>query len=88
MPEPVPVREPEPVLPAVATLPLPVRPQTWNVWELERLTRERAGADPARDEEWSFLLVYLRDFASPDGLLPLDFDDLVRESFAELVAGR
>jgi hypothetical protein len=65
-----------------------VQPQEWNVWELERLARARSGDDPLRDEEWSYLLVYLRDFASPDGLLPVDFDPLVRESFGELVAAR
>jgi hypothetical protein len=72
----------------VATLPLPAHPQEWNVWELERLARSRAGDDPVRDEELGYLLVYLREFASPDGLLPETFDGLVRESFGELVAGR
>ena len=43
--------------------------------------------DPAREEERNYLLMYLRDFASPDGILPVDFDSLVRESFGELVAG-
>ncbi len=60
----------------------------WNVWELERGAREHAGIDAARDEEWAFLLVYLREFATPDGFLPLDFDALVRESFPELIAVR
>ena len=45
-----------------------------------------AGDDLVRDEERSYLLVYLRDFASPDGLLPEDFDLLVRESFGDLIA--
>jgi hypothetical protein len=58
----------------------------WNVWELERLARRLGGADAARDEEWAFLLVYLREFANPEGALPPDFDALVRESFPELVA--
>jgi hypothetical protein len=30
--------------------------------------------------------MYLRDFASPEGRLPSDFDELVRESFGDLVA--
>jgi hypothetical protein len=63
-------------------------PQEWNLWELERLTRERTGDDPVRDEEREYLLVYLREFASPDGLLPVDFDGLVRESFGDLLDGR
>ncbi len=61
-------------------------PRRWNLWELERLTRAVAGDDVVRDEERSYLLVYLRDFASPDGLLPEDFDLLVRESFGDLIA--
>jgi hypothetical protein len=58
----------------------------WNVWELEKLARRLGGNDSARDEEWAFLLVYLREFANPEGLLPTDFDALVRESFPELVS--
>jgi hypothetical protein len=49
------------------------------------LVRERG----AEDEERAVLLVYLRDFATPEGTLPVDFDGLVRESFSELLtAGR
>ena len=87
-PEPEPVREPEPTAAPVATLPLPVQAQEWNLWELERLTRERGGEDPTRDVEWGYLVVYLREFARPDGTLPTEFDDLVRESFGELIATR
>jgi hypothetical protein len=87
-PEPVPVAPAEPEPAPVATLPLLAQPQEWNVWEIERLARERSGADPVRDEEWGYLLVYLREFASPDGVLPTEFDGLVRDSFGELVAGR
>lgn len=80
--------EPEPMTPA----PRPVvtmasrrrRAQEWNLWELERLTRDLAGDDLARDEERSFLLMYLRDFADADGMLPSDFDGLVRDSFFDL----
>ncbi len=89
-PDPVPVvvapTEPEPA--PVATLPLPSQPQEWNVWEIERMARERSGVDPVRDEEWGYLLVYLREYASHDGILPTDFDALVRESFGELIAER
>jgi hypothetical protein len=87
-PEPEPDSEPEPEpepAAAVATLPLPVQAQEWNLWELERLTRERGGEDPARDVEWGYLVVYLRDYARPDGTLPTEFDGLVRESFGELL---
>ncbi len=93
-PEPAPEPEPEPVVafepepPTVTRLPVSLEPQTWNLWELERLARARSGDDPMRDEEWGYLLIYLREFASPEGVLPLDFDSLVRESFGELVADR
>ncbi|HVM16357.1 MAG TPA: hypothetical protein VM290_02090, partial [Gaiellaceae bacterium] len=86
-PEPEPQREPEPA-PQVVEL-FPGAPREWNLWELERLARDRAGQDPVADEERSYLLMYLREFASPDGLLPPDFDALVRESFGDLLtAGR
>jgi len=83
-PEPEPV--PEPVAAErVVALPLPATPREWNVWELERLVRQHSGADEIVDEERTFLLVYLRDFATPAGTLSVDFDDLVRESFGTLL---
>jgi len=89
-PEPEPEQEPE--LPPAAALPpsaAPANPREWNLWDLERMARDGAGADVARDEERSFLLMYLREFAGPDGLLPADFDALVRDSFGDLLgAGR
>ena len=89
-PEPVPAPTPpaEPELPpAVVPISHAHVTRQWNVWDLERLAREHAGDDPILDEERTFLLMYLRDFAGPDGLLPVDFDDLVRQSFGALVAG-
>ena len=83
-PEPDPEPEPEPE-PNVVELS-PAEPRDWNVWELERRAREQAGVDVARDEEWGYLLLYLREFASAEGTLPRDFDALVRESFGELIA--
>jgi hypothetical protein len=82
-PEPEPVPEPpreERVVPL-----RPQGPRTWNLWELERLARDQAGADAQRDEERAYLLMYLREFATPEGTLPADFDPLVRESFGELI---
>jgi hypothetical protein len=63
-------------------------PRRWNIWDLERLTREASGVDAVVDEERSFLLMYLREFAGPDGELPIDFDGLVRDSFGQLVGAR
>jgi len=90
-PEPVAVHAaaPEPAPPpAVVPIGLSAAPRQWNVWDLEQLARENAGGDPIADEERTFLLMYLRDFAGADGLLPVDFDDLVRQSFGGLVSGR
>jgi hypothetical protein len=87
VPEPFPEPEPEPrPEPIPAAAPSSLRDErAWNLWELERLARDHAGADPAKDEEWAFLFVYLREFADPDGMLPEHFDGLVRESFADLI---
>lgn len=91
-PEPAPEPEPEPEpAPAAATVvPIGVSalPRQWNIWDLERLTREASGGDAILDEERSFLLMYLREFAGPDGELPIDFDGLVRDSFGQLVGAR
>ena len=59
----------------------------WNVWQLERLLASQPKPDQERDYERSLLLVYLREFADLDGQLPPEFDDLVRESFGDLVRG-
>ena len=56
----------------------------WNIWELERTARAQAG-DHARDQEWAALFMHLRQFANADGVLPAQFDDLVRESFSRLI---
>jgi hypothetical protein len=87
-PPPPPSPAPEPVLPPAASVTRIGAPEQWNVWDLEQLAREHAGGDPIADEERTFLLMYLRDFAGPDGQLPADFDALVRQSFGELVANR
>ena len=93
--EPEPEPEPEPELEPAAAEPVVVvpigvgaSPRSWNLWDLERLSRESAGQDAVRDEERTFLLMYLREFAGPDGLLPDDFDSLVRDSFGDLVGAR
>jgi outer membrane biosynthesis protein TonB len=90
VPEPAqntqPARPPEP---EPRVVPLTARslgvPQQWNLWELERIARERSGTDAARDEERSFILMYLREFADADGVLPTSFDTIVRESFGDVL---
>jgi hypothetical protein len=74
---------PEPVEAAVLTLPFHVEPQEWNLSELDDLVRAARGVDPVRGEELGYLLHYLREFASPDRVLPISFDALVRQSFGE-----
>src|SRR5919201_1026240 len=74
-PEPVPTPAP----------PLIAEPREWNLWELERAAREHASDDVARNEERAYLLMYLREFAGPDGMLPADFDGLVRDAFGDLL---
>ena len=76
-PEPKPGREPE------------VEPESndprseWNIWELQRLVRERPDDD--RQEEWTAMILSLRDFARVDGTLPSEFDSLVRDAFGTLL---
>ena len=41
--------------------------------------------DVVRNEERSYLLMYLREFAGPDGILPADFDGLVRDAFGDVL---
>ena len=60
-------------------------PREWNLWELERAARDHATDDVARNEERSYLLMYLREFAGPDGVLPTDFDGLVRDAFGDVL---
>jgi hypothetical protein len=88
-PEPEPEKEVEPEEPVVS-LPQAVhrRPEGWNLWDLEQRGHQFAERDPARAEEWNALFVYLRDYARPDGTLPLEFDSLVQESFGELISRR
>jgi hypothetical protein len=100
-PPPAPPRPPAPPLPA-ARASRPAQPQgvvdmrrrataqarPWNLWDLERLARNELQGDPGRQEELSYLFVHLRQFASPDGSLPTEFDPLVRESLGDLLEKR
>ncbi|MFL5963203.1 MAG: hypothetical protein ACJ757_09975 [Gaiellaceae bacterium] len=80
-PEPTP--EPEPVAAAPEPEPEPEVAEAlqWNLWELDRALR---GSGEVTEEQ-EFLLMYLRDYAGPDGSLPIDFDGLVRESFGDVL---
>jgi hypothetical protein len=60
----------------------------WNLWDLERLARDELQLDPRRFQELSYLFVHLRQFATPDGTLPTEFDPLVRESLGDLLEQR
>jgi hypothetical protein len=95
-PDEVPPKEPEQPVQAAPPPPPPAEPQEtvrripqapkeWNIWDLERLVREQRGTNPERAEEWSLLLLHLRNYANAEGTIPVEFDPLVRESFGELV---
>jgi hypothetical protein len=58
------------------------------VWEIERAVREQGAAEPERVQEWNMLLLNLRQYANPEGTLPGGFDELVRESFGDLLESR
>ena len=78
-----PVPDPDPAPVAVAPPPaaapaVRVSGPPYNVWELERAFE----ASGTANDEQTFLLQYLRDYAGTDGRLPPEFDDLVGESFA------
>jgi len=94
-PLPAPRRESEPEL---ATPPVPAppssvvafpqrtfQPQSWNLWDLERIARAETKDHPERRDEFAYLFLHLREFATADGSLPAEFDGLVRESFAGLL---
>jgi hypothetical protein len=84
-PEPEPKPEPEPG-PAVVPLALcDPTPRAWNLWRLEELAASKDG-DPTRIEERGLLLLHMRQFASPAGELPTEFDPLVREAFGSDLA--
>jgi outer membrane biosynthesis protein TonB len=95
VPPPPPEPEPEPeAQPEPEPAPAPARvtfigandgPREWNLWELERAARDNATDDLVRNEERSYLLMYLREFAGPDGILPTDFDGLVRDAFGDVL---
>jgi hypothetical protein len=51
----------------------------WSIWALDKVARENT------DAELRYLVLSLQEYADTDGLLPLQFDPLVRESFGELL---
>jgi hypothetical protein len=82
MPPPAAPPAPPPALAPAA------RASQWNLWELERAMQADPEPDTDRAYERSALIVFLRDYASSDGQLPPEFDELVRDAFAELLAVR
>ena len=94
-PEPELVQEPEPVQetvppardeappPAPAVLELQ-RGGRWDLHALEAAVS--AHRSDSRAEEWDAYLLFLREHAAADGLLPVTFDALVDEVFGDLAA--
>jgi capsular polysaccharide biosynthesis protein len=84
-PVPEPEPEPEPELPPAAVVPLRGNPRR-NVRVLEQLVETRGPEFPDRVDEWRYYVVYLGDFAAPDGALPESLAGLVDDVFADLLA--
>jgi hypothetical protein len=61
------------------------QPREWNLWDLERIARAQSRRNPERFEEWSYVFLHLRRFATADGMLPAEFDGLVRDYFGGLL---
>jgi capsular polysaccharide biosynthesis protein len=83
-PKPEPLPEPKPELPPAAVVSISGNP-AGNVLALDRLVEQRAPEFPDRAEEWRYYVVYLRDFAGPDGSLPASLAGLVADVFADLL---
>jgi transcriptional regulator with XRE-family HTH domain len=72
---------------ALAALEAPTVPESgFNLDALERTLDERALEFPEREDEWRAYIVFIREFALPDGTIPTSFNSLVREIFRELLA--
>lgn len=84
-PAPAPVTEPE--APAADARGAVEGTAIWSLPELESFVALVAD-DPALTEQLSYYIVYLRDYASGDGLLPASFDGLLEEVFGDLAARR
>ncbi|HSS73187.1 MAG TPA: hypothetical protein VLK53_06430 [Gaiellaceae bacterium] len=85
-PAPIPPRAARPRAPASPPRPPAGQRRRWNVFDLQNRASGIATTDPARQEEFTFLLLYLRELADVAGDLSEEFDEFVRESFPELVA--
>ena len=85
-PPAAPSQQPEPeAAPVVPLWARSTQPREWNLWDLERIARAQSRRDPEQFEEWSYLFLHLRRFANADGMLPPEFDGLVREYFGGLL---
>ena len=80
--------EPEPLAVAAVTAPEPVPAGGghYNLLTLERLVEDRGAEFPDRLDEWTSYLFFLREHAAADGSVSANFDWLIQDTFAELVA--
>ena len=74
--------------PTVVPIGVGAGPRQWNLWDLERLTRERSGGDAAQTRSARSCSCTCASSRDPTASLPVDFDGLVRDSFGELVGAR
>ena len=84
-PPAAPPQQPPEAAPVVPLWARSTQPREWNLWDLERIARAQSRRDPERFEEWSYLFLHLRRFANADGMLPAEFDGLIRDSFGGLL---
>jgi hypothetical protein len=57
----------------------------WDIWALSELVEGTPGQDPAREEERRQILYHLREHTTVDGRIPPEFEDLVLETFGDLI---
>ena len=66
--------------------PAPAVGDSPTLFELEHLVAARPHPDPYVQAEREAVLFHLRAYASSDGTIPAEFDELARESFGEFFA--
>ncbi|MGD0167220.1 MAG: hypothetical protein ABSC51_08025 [Gaiellaceae bacterium] len=57
----------------------------WDIWELGDLVDETPRQDPMREEERRQILYYLREYSTMGGRIPPEFEDLIYETFGDLM---
>jgi len=85
--ETVPEQEsaPEPGVGRVVKVDFARSARGWDIWALSELVEGTPDQDPAREEERRQILYHLREHTTVDGRIPPEFEDLVLETFGDLI---